>query len=823
LDCLADLACKQRLPVSISGLYHSRLGFSTLLSSRPTSFKLSRANKRTKRASGATAFDHQSNPNPQYAGTGSFTVNMGRASIQNRQNGRRSAQAAPSHSAWDPNVPSQNVHQSIEGGDYPMQGTTQQPFYNPMLNMNQNAGYPMPQATPTSQGHQFQGQLPTHNGQQHMPSIQNQTRFDPFHGLPPFDPNFFQMSQNMPWRFPPFDGTMPNMPPFPFFPFDMNTPLQQQSTRPMSTMSQGAKGRFESDSSRARRSPTTPVKVPLPTQQYTKQASLKPEPSEKRPLLIILDLNGTLIFRKLRKFPPKFARRAGLDHFLATLIKDYKVIIWSSSQPATVNAVCEQLFPGPMHEALVARWGRDKFGLTATQYNSKLQVYKELRKVWAEPSIQAAFPGNEHLKDPAASKKKTACNVAEAAKLQPGHRWDQSNTILIDDSKLKASSEPFNILEIPEFLGDPNIDESKLFGKVLARLDYLSRHDDVSKVLREWNDRVAKGEGTILDLDIGLHEGSVDCEEGGMSLFPEQLNVDGASDTLDIPDITKAAPKTKDKRNKKAKAKAKAAANAAAVAAATATAAVDTDVNVQAEAETETETATTVSTTAPQPQSTTEEDKKAQLKLSRKQRKRAKQEEAKAKNATAESNQQDVDVEVEAVPVPSENVPSEQSTTEAGSADQPLSSRQSVRRRQKANKRKALAISGEHEHEHPVPGSVEDGDGEGEGELASRTLRDTGDGKRGSHSVLSETGTASVDAVDAEKEDSPEYMPPDVQADAGVNAESTQDVAIEAGTAFEAGTGKAKDRPRSPSPASSVRSNNSLLDRLEVGLGMFKP
>jgi hypothetical protein len=107
----------------------------------------------------------------------------------------------------------------------------------------------------------------------------------------------------------------------------------------------------------------------------------------------------------------------------------------------------------------------------------------------------------------------------QAATLSPGQCWDQTNTILIDDSKLKALSEPFNIFEIPEFTNDPNIDESNLFNQVLAKLDILSRYDDVSKVLRQWNERVAQGENSILDLDVELEEEEeLDIEEGGTSL-----------------------------------------------------------------------------------------------------------------------------------------------------------------------------------------------------------------------------------------------------------------------------------------------------------------
>jgi hypothetical protein len=345
--------------------------------------------------------------------------------------------------------------------------------------------------------------------------------------------NFFAMAQSMPWMGQGLDGAAP-----PFFPPPMNPALSYQSVRPMSTMA-GLPQQpiIQLPDSRTKglpsRESTPPVKVPAPTQAYMQQSSQEPQQSSsKRPLLIILDLNGTLIFRKKRVFPPKFARRAGLDQFLASLIKNYSVMIWSSSQPPTVNAVCEKLFPGAMHDKVVALWGRDKFGLTQRQYNNKLQVYKQLHKVWENPSIQAAFPGNESLRDvpsaPASTNRRAMVQKAsvqqkaqaDTKNLQPGHRWDQTNTILIDDSKLKALSEPFNILEIPEFTNDPKIDESTLFAKILHRLDILSHHDDVSKVLRVWNERVDKSEGSILDLDLGPME-DLDLEDGGMTLPTE--------------------------------------------------------------------------------------------------------------------------------------------------------------------------------------------------------------------------------------------------------------------------------------------------------------
>ncbi|EPS26218.1 hypothetical protein PDE_01154 [Penicillium oxalicum 114-2] len=373
--------------------------------------------------------------------------------------------------------------------------------------------------------------------------------------VPPYDP--FAAFNVPPW--PPVNTTGQAMPmqqaqpSFPFFnpmladpmsmgqipffpmmaPFNPMVPMQAQS---MSTMAGSSGHSFGNESSRRVRSPTPPMKKPTPAKTYMLQASKPPEKSPtKRPLLVILDLNGTLIYRKHRKLPPVFARRHGLDEFLDILISRYAVMIWTSSKPPTLHAICDKLFTAEKRKKLVAFWGRDKFGLNHNQYNSKLQVYKELRKVWASPEIQAAYPDNVNGAGKSSNSnrpgeklsKKKKKTQQHASTFLPGHRWDQSNTILIDDSKLKALSEPFNIIEIPEFTDDPNVDETDLFKKVLSKLDALSQYDDVSKVLRQWNERVARGEAAILDLDIEDSkqghdpEQEIDDEEdGGTSLGP---------------------------------------------------------------------------------------------------------------------------------------------------------------------------------------------------------------------------------------------------------------------------------------------------------------
>ncbi|KAL4976125.1 NLI interacting factor-like phosphatase-domain-containing protein [Aspergillus desertorum] len=334
--------------------------------------------------------------------------------------------------------------------------------------------------------------------------------------LQAFPPNLPEQSQSQSQFLPPIDPSLPNtaffpllsagnpfmtMPPIlpPFINFDMMNESAKNpkvnTLNPMgmtasagftaSTSSQtSVKGLKGSQADHAQRRASKAPRPPSATKKYLDQASLPPrESSSPQPLLVILDLNGTLIYRKTRKFPPLFARRVGLDDFLKVLVEKYKVMIWSSSQPPTVAAVCEKLFSESNRKKLVAEWGRDKLGLSKSEYNTKVQVYKTLETVWSSKQIQASHPGRVNK-----GKKK-------------GPRWDQTNTVLIDDSRLKAVSEPYNLIEIPEFTNNPEVDESAIFPKVLQRLEILARCDDVSKMLCHWT--TANPETSVLDLDLG--------------------------------------------------------------------------------------------------------------------------------------------------------------------------------------------------------------------------------------------------------------------------------------------------------------------------------
>jgi hypothetical protein len=96
---------------------------------------------------------------------------------------------------------------------------------------------------------------------------------------------------------------------------------------------------------------------------------------------------------------------------------------------------------------VIAVWARDHFDLSEDDYHQRVQCYKRLNRLWQDPSIANSHP---YAAD--------------------GGRWDQTNTVLIDDSAEKARSEPYNLVQIPEY--SSNTDES---GHILPQIhDYLN-------------------------------------------------------------------------------------------------------------------------------------------------------------------------------------------------------------------------------------------------------------------------------------------------------------------------------------------------------------
>lgn len=90
--------------------------------------------------------------------------------------------------------------------------------------------------------------------------------------------------------------------------------------------------------------------------------------------------------------------------------------------------------------------------------------------------MQASFP---HPPSSASFK------LEDGWKEPPAAKWDQSNTVLLDDSVDKAASEPHNLLQIDEFTKENMHDGQDVLGRVLAHIEGLRWEADVSSALRE--------------------------------------------------------------------------------------------------------------------------------------------------------------------------------------------------------------------------------------------------------------------------------------------------------------------------------------------------
>lgn len=199
--------------------------------------------------------------------------------------------------------------------------------------------------------------------------------------------------------------------------------------------------------------------APTPTSAYLSDAHVIPKllPSPQR-LLLVLDLNGTLLYRS--RASQDYTPRPCLHKFLKYAFANHSLLVWSSAQPYNVKGVCTRLFTPDQRRLLLGQWGRDTLGLTSVQYKKRVQVYKRLDRIWGDENLQRSHPDFEE-----------------------GERWGQSNTVLIDDSAQKASAQPFNHVEVPEFVrggSEKEGDGRDVLGQVMGYLEEARKWNDVS-------------------------------------------------------------------------------------------------------------------------------------------------------------------------------------------------------------------------------------------------------------------------------------------------------------------------------------------------------
>lgn len=208
--------------------------------------------------------------------------------------------------------------------------------------------------------------------------------------------------------------------------------------------------------------------APKATDLYLAQARLPViRSTEPRKLLVVLDLNGTLLVRPNRMQPRIFNIRPGVHQLLEYLFSNHVMMVYSSAQPDNVVAMVDALVTKKRAKSLAAIWGRDKLDLTPTQYHEKVQVYKKLDKVWGDEHIQATCPWAQQ-------------------------RWSQANTVLVDDSHLKAKSQPHNLIQVPEFTKKQKLTqvekkrEHEVVASLVAKLEELKWTHDVSRLILRW-------------------------------------------------------------------------------------------------------------------------------------------------------------------------------------------------------------------------------------------------------------------------------------------------------------------------------------------------
>lgn len=268
------------------------------------------------------------------------------------------------------------------------------------------------------------------------------------------------------------------------------SPVSRDTPLP-SIEASNAHGTLTASSARAfgtgrRRTATPQVESPPPpvaSDQYKRNAGLPPalRPNPQK-LLVVLDLNGTLLVRPNRKAPKKFILRPGVTELLDYLFENHVIMVYSSAMPENTVAMVDSLIPPVRRKMMAGVWGRDKLDLTKAQYTNKVQVYKKLQKIWNDKTIQK--------------------------KADPAQKWDQSNTVLVDDSQLKALSQPHNLLQVPEFENNApkkggqalrawQLQQQEIVKSVEQKLEELKWQVDVSRLIREWQSGTRQAPGVV--------------------------------------------------------------------------------------------------------------------------------------------------------------------------------------------------------------------------------------------------------------------------------------------------------------------------------------
>lgn len=265
-----------------------------------------------------------------------------------------------------------------------------------------------------------------------------------------------------------------------------------------------------------------PPARPKATAKYLKKAGKAPEViGSPKKLLVILDLNGTLLVRpNIRGNPRAFKLRPGVTHLLDYLFTNHIVMVYSSARPENVTGMVNKLFHPKYRAQMAAIWARDKLDLNKVQYYAKVQVYKKLDKIWADPNIQTSA--------------------------QSGQKWNQTNTVLVDDSHVKALAQPHNLVQVPEFENNApkeggeallswQMQEVAVLKSLEQKLEELKWQVDVSRLIREWQTGKQQAPGVVDEtIDQKTHETVQEQPPREASSTPSLNNTDSTPQPAEL-------------------------------------------------------------------------------------------------------------------------------------------------------------------------------------------------------------------------------------------------------------------------------------------------
>jgi hypothetical protein len=221
---------------------------------------------------------------------------------------------------------------------------------------------------------------------------------------------------------------------------------------------------------------------PEPSPKYLELARAAPCRLDRpKKLLIVLDLNGTLLVRSRESYTS--IARPFVRKFLEYCLKHHCVAIWSSARRRNVGNMLAGLFAPHEIPQLVTVWCRENSRL-GEFVDQKVQVYKQLQWLWDDPMVKASACTLRDTNDLSTEK-----SVPEPCV------WDQSNTVLVDDSLEKADSEPYNLLQVEEFKGDAGSSQGDVLGAVLAYIEDLAWERDVSSAIHYKPFECARSQG----------------------------------------------------------------------------------------------------------------------------------------------------------------------------------------------------------------------------------------------------------------------------------------------------------------------------------------